>query len=62
VQQGYTFNFFNCSKTKVVIEGKIKNFMLSKCIKFDLQVDDAMSMGEIIKCENVKLYIQQGLP
>jgi hypothetical protein len=43
---------------KVVIEGKMKNFMLSKCSKFDLQVDDAMSMGEIIKCENVKLYVQ----
>jgi hypothetical protein len=45
-----------------VIEGKMKNFMLSKCQKIDLQVDDAMSMGEIIKCENVKLFVQQGLP
>jgi len=28
VQPGMTFNFFNCEKTKVVVEGKCKNLML----------------------------------
>jgi hypothetical protein len=31
VNTGMTFNFFNCEKTKVVIEGKFKNAMMSRC-------------------------------
>jgi len=27
VQTGMTFNFFNCEKTKIIIEGKCKNIM-----------------------------------
>jgi len=31
VMPGMTFNLFNCEKTTVIIEGKCKNFMLSRC-------------------------------
>jgi len=43
VNPGMTFNFFNCEKTKVVIEGKVKNVMLSRCKKMDIKIDETMS-------------------
>lgn len=58
---GMTFNFFNCEKTKVKIPGKIKNFMLMRCKKFDIEIDEAVSMGEILRSEQVKLYVNTSL-
>jgi len=43
VNPGMTFNFFNCEKTKVVIEGKFKNAMFSRCKKVDFKMDEAVS-------------------
>ena len=54
---GMTFNFFNCEKTKVVIEGKIKNAMLSRCKKVDITVEEVVSTVEIIKSEAIKARI-----
>jgi len=61
VQPGMTFNFFNCEKTKVIIVGKCKNLMLQRCKKMDIQIDEALSMMEVIKCEGVKVRIQKKL-
>ena len=62
VNPGMTFNFFNCEKTKVVIEGKFKNAMLSRCKKMDIKMDECMSMMEILKCENVKMTVIKKCP
>jgi hypothetical protein len=62
VYAGMTFNFFNCEKCKVTIPGKFKNFMLNKCKRMELNVDQTVSMGEIIKCERIKLYIENVVP
>jgi adenylyl cyclase-associated protein len=62
VNPGMTFNFFNCEKTKVVIEGKFKNSMLSRCKKMDIKMDEAMSMMEILKCESIKLTVLKKCP
>jgi adenylyl cyclase-associated protein len=62
VNVGMTFNFFNCEKTKVVIEGKFKNAMLNKCKKMDIKMDEAMSMMEILRCEGIKLTVLRKCP
>jgi adenylyl cyclase-associated protein len=62
VNSGMTFNFFNCEKTKVVIEGKFKNAMLSKCKKMEIKMEEAMSMMEILRCEDIKLTVTKKCP
>lgn len=62
VNAGMTFNFFNCEKTKVVIEGKYKNAMLSRCKNMDIKMDECMSMMEVIKSENIKVYVNKKCP
>jgi adenylyl cyclase-associated protein len=62
VYAGMTFNFFNCEKCKVTIPGKFKNFMLNKCKRMELNIDSCVSMGEVIKCERIKLYIENTVP
>ena len=62
VNPGMTFNFFNCEKTKVVIEGKFKNAMMSRCKKMEIKMDEAMSMMEILKCEDCKLTVLKKCP
>ena len=62
VMPGMTFNLFNCEKTTVIIEGKCKNFMLSRCKHVKLQVYNVLSLGEIIKSERIKLYLQKYVP
>ena len=62
VQPGMTFNFFNCTKTKVVIPGKCKNLMLQRCKKMDITINEAMSMMEVIRCEDTKIRIQTKVP
>ena len=62
VNVGMTFNFFNCEKTKVIIEGKFKNGMLSKCKKMDIKMDEAMSMMEMLRCEGIKLTVIKKCP
>ena len=59
---GMTFNFFNCEKTKVVIEGKIKNSMLSRCKKVDISVEEVVSTLEIIKSEQIKVRVLKTCP
>jgi len=56
------YNFFNCNKTKVVIEGKCKNIMLSRCKKMDIKIEETMSMMEIIKSESIKLTVLKKCP
>ena len=62
VNPGMTFNFFNCEKTKVVIEGKFKNAMLSRCKKMEIKMDECMSMMEILKSENIKMTVLKKCP
>jgi adenylyl cyclase-associated protein len=62
VNPGMTFNFFNCEKTKVVIEGKFKNAMLSRCKKIEIKMDECLSMMEILKSENVKVTVGKKCP
>jgi adenylyl cyclase-associated protein len=62
VQVGMTFNFFNCEKTIVIIEGKCKNIMMSKCKKVDLKVDETMSMIEVIGGEAIKIRVEKKVP
>lgn len=57
-----TFNFFNCEKTKVIIEGKCKNVMFQRCKKLEVRVDECLSMMEIIKCENSKVFVNKKVP
>jgi hypothetical protein len=57
-----TFNFFNCEKTKVIIEGKFKNVMFSRCKKVDFQMEEAMSMAEILKSEGMKITVLKRCP
>ena len=50
---GFTINFFGCEKFKVTIPVKIKNFMLQRCKRVEIHVVSCVSMGEIIKSENI---------
>ena len=36
--------------------------MLSKCKKMNITVDESVSMGEVLKCEKVKLTINKKVP
>lgn len=62
VQADFTFNFYNCEKLKVVIPGKIKNFMLMRCKRFKLELPSCISMGEVLKCEGVQLHVAETVP
>lgn len=55
VQPGMTFNLFNCDQTTVIIKGRCKNIMLSRCKKTILQVDECMATVEVIKCERCQI-------
>lgn len=57
VEVGMTFNFFNCNKTKVIIEGRCKNVMFSRCKKVDVKFGSVMSGVEFINCESIKAHI-----
>jgi adenylyl cyclase-associated protein len=57
VEPGTTFNIFNCEKTKIVIEGRCKNVMLSRCKKVDITIDETVSGMEVIKSEQMKVRI-----
>jgi len=56
------FNMFNCEKTKVVLQGKCKNMMLSRCKKVHVTVDEMISTLEIIKSEDVKVFVEKKCP
>ena len=62
VAPGVTFNFFNCEKLKVEIEGKCKNLMIQRGKKIDITIDEAISMMEVIKSEGIKIKVQKRLP
>lgn len=53
VNPGMAFNLFNCEKTKIVVEGKFKNMMLSRCKKVNVTVEDMISTLEVIKSEAI---------
>lgn len=36
--------------------------MLQRCKRFDINVESCVSMGEIIKCERVKLTVEKTVP
>ena len=62
VNAGMTFNFFNCEKTKVVIEGRFKNLVMSRCKKMQLTMDDCVSMIECLRCETIKVTVIKKCP
>lgn len=62
VQADFTFNFWNCEKVKVKIPGKIKNFMVMRCKRFNIEVPACVSMGEILKSERVAIHVDETLP
>ena len=59
-QPGMSFNFYNCENIKVVIPGKIKSVLLSRCKKIDLKFDETIAMVEVIRSDECKLRIMVG--
>jgi len=57
VEMGHMFNFYNCEKTKVVIEGKAKSVLVSRGKRMDLSVTELISGIEVIKSEATKLRV-----
>ena len=62
VNPGMAFNLFNCEKTKIVVEGKFKNMMLSRCKKVQVTVDELISTLEVIKSEDIKVNVSKKCP
>ena len=62
VNPGMAFNMFNCEKTKIVVQGKCKNIMLSRCKKVHVTVDEMISTLEIIKSEDIKVFVEKKCP
>lgn len=62
VQVGMTFNVFNCEKTTIIINGKFKNCMLSRCKNVKITVEEAISTAEIIKSENIQFKVLKKMP
>lgn len=62
VESDFTFNFYNCEKVKVIIPGKIKNFMLMRCKRFNMTIPSCISMGEVLKCERVAIHVEETVP
>ena len=62
VQVGMTFNVFNCEKTNIIINGKFKNCMLSRCKGVKVTVEEAISTAEIIKSENIRFTVIKKMP
>lgn len=57
-----TYNFFNCERCVIIIPGKIKGVMLSRCKGSKLQCDTVISTVEIIKSNDVKIYPKISMP
>lgn len=62
VLPGMTFNFFDCNKTKIIIHGKCKNVMMSKCKRVDISIQETMSMVEVLNSEDCKLRVGKKIP
>ena len=62
VTTGTTFNFFNCEKTTIIIKGKFKNIVMSRCKKVNLVFDELLSTCELLRCENMKIQINKSCP
>lgn len=62
VNASTTFNFFNCEKCKIIIPGKFKNAMFSRCKKSEITLDSTMSMVEVLKSDDVKLFVNVKIP
>lgn len=56
-----SFCFFDCNKTKVIIEGKCKNVMLQKCKRMDISIDSTMALCEVLKCDAIKVRVQKNV-
>lgn len=56
-QPGMSFNFYNCENVKVVIPGKVKSILLSRCKKVDLKFDETIAMVEVIRSDECKVRI-----
>lgn len=55
VSNNMAFNLFNCNKTKLVIGGKIRNVMFSRCKRCEVTLDECISMVEVLKSEATKI-------
>ena len=57
-----SFAFYNCEKINVIIVGKFKTFLFSRCKQVKLTMDESISQGEIIKSERMKVHVNKRLP
>lgn len=62
VKPNMSFNFFNCEKCDITIEGKSKTAMFSKCKKMNVKIEQTVSMVEIMKGTDSKFTILKSVP
>lgn len=62
VQPGMTINIFNCEGSTIKIAGKCKNIMMSKCKKCEFFIEEVMSLVEVMKCDDSKIYALKCIP
>lgn len=55
-------NVYNCMKVKLVLVGKFSNFMLSRCKRTQIVVQECIAMGEVINCDDIKVHVETSLP
>jgi len=56
-QPGYTLNFFDCVKCKVIIPAKVKNIMFNKCTKTHFTIHSTMSSLEVLRCSDIQVLV-----
>jgi len=56
VNIGMSFNFYNCVKTTVRIEGKTKSAAFFSCKKMKVHVNHMVAQIEMLKSDEMKLY------
>ena len=62
VDNGVMFKFFNCEKCHIVIIGKFKGFLFSRCKRINFQLEDCISLGEMLNCDDMKVTPFKALP
>lgn len=55
-------NLYNCTKVKVVLIGKFSNFMLSRCKRVQVFLQECIALGEVINCDDIKVNVETKLP
>lgn len=62
VNKSMSFNFYNCEKTKIIIEGKIKSVLFSRCKKCNVTINDMISQTELLRCDAMKINVTVKCP